>query len=219
MLKKMLNKITLILITFASFHACTTTSKNEQNTSVYFRKDIAIKTDKIILFPTMYLTKHNFVEENKIFKGTLIDAKITSSWASNLNKATLLPIPRQVLNEIPAAWESMYILASMMDNSEEIKKNVNNSVLEKFVHNITKKYGKNSVLALSVVFENENEYISTHTVHKNIGLYDTKSMSWKWITKDTFDSSFIPVPYDVAVGKIISNSFDAVKKQNKDKLF
>lgn len=144
MLKKMFHKITLISITFATLTACTTTSKNAQNTSVYFRKDIAIKTDKVILFPTMYLTRYNFAEENRIFKGTIIDAKITSSWASNLNKATLLPIPRQVLNEIPAAWESMYILASMMDNSEEIKKNENNSVLEKFVHNITKKYGKNS---------------------------------------------------------------------------
>ncbi|WGL58548.1 hypothetical protein QEJ31_08350 [Pigmentibacter sp. JX0631] len=219
MLKKIVNKITLISIAFASITACTTTSKSEQNTAVYFRSDIAIKTDKIILFPTMYLTRHNFIQENKNFKGTLIDAKIAASWASNLNKAKLIPIPRQILNEIPAAWESLDILTSMMDNSEEIKKNENNSVVEKFVHNITKKYGKNSVLAFSVVFEDESEYISTNTVHKNIGLYDTNSMSWKWITKDVFNSNFVPVPYEVAVGKIISNSFDAVKKQNKDKLF
>lgn len=219
MLKKFVANIVLSTIAVTAISSCTTSSNNDITTNVYLKKDLNIKSDKLILFPTMYLTKSNFAEENKKFKGTIIDSKIAASWGTNLDKYKLIPLPRQVLNEIPAAWESLYILASMMDNSEEIKNNKNNSIIEKFIHNITKKYGNESVLALSVVFEDEDEYLSTKKVHKNIGLYDTKTMSWKWITKDVYESGYIPVPYDVAVSKIISNSFDAVKKENNNKLF
>ncbi len=224
MLKKIITCLSITGLSILSTTSCTSTNtstnKKETSTSVYLRKDISIKSDKVILFPTMYLTSGNFIEENKNFKGNIIDGKLLASWTTNIDKIKLIPVPRQVLNEIPGAWPSLNILVSMMDNSEDIKNNENYSVIEKFVHSITKKYGNNSVLALSVVFEDENEYISSHKVHKNIGLFDTKTMSWKWITKDAFENStYLPIPYEVAVNKIISNSFEALKKENKNKLF
>lgn len=220
MIKKIITCLSIAGLSIISTTSCTSSSKKELSTSVYLRKDIAIKSDKVIIFPTMYLSSSNFIAENKNFKGTIIDAKLLASWSSNLANIKPIPVPRQVLNEIPGAWPSLNILVSMMDNSEDIKNNKNYSVIEKFVHNITKKYGNNNVLAFSVVFEDENEYISSHKVHKNIGLFDTKTMSWKWITKDVYENpAYLPLPYDAAVSKIINNSFEALKKENKNKLF
>ena len=80
-------------------------------------------------------------------------------------------------------------------------------MIEKFVHNITKNMVIIMYFAFSVVFEDENEYISSHKVHKNIGLLIQKTMSWKWITKDVYENpAYLPLPYDAAVSKIINNS-------------
>jgi len=138
MIKKIITCLSIAGLSIISTTSCTSSSKKELSTSIYLRKDIAIKSDKVIIFPTMYLSSSNFIAENKNFKGTIIDAKLLASWSSNLANIKPIPVPRQVLNEIPGAWPSLNILVSMMDNSEDIKNNKNYSVIEKFVHNITK---------------------------------------------------------------------------------
>jgi hypothetical protein len=97
---------------------------------------------------------------------------------------------------------------------------IKGTAAEKFINTLADKYGKSATFAFSIVFENEESYKSSNKLDKNMGLFDPKSLSWKWITKDSYkNDGLIPVPYIIAVNETISNSFTALKKENNNKLY
>ncbi|KAB8037558.1 hypothetical protein GCL60_10295 [Silvanigrella paludirubra] len=219
-LKKNTIKITCLFAASLSIvtASCTSTS-NPNNAQVYLKKDINVEESKVIVFPVLYMSKSDFENSNKNFNGNLLDAKFAASWVANVGKENVIPVPRVVLNEIPKSWEVLNILVSQMDNAEKAKDSIKGTVVESFINSITEKYGKYTTFAFSVVFENEDAYKSSNKVYKNMGLFDPKSLSWKWITKDHYEASkFMPVPYAVAVNDVISNSFEALKKENNNKI-
>ena len=218
--KNNIKKLGCILITSLSLVTISCTTSAPSNTAhVYLKKDIDVEKSKVIVFPIIYMTKGDFENSNKNFNGTLLDTKIAASWVANVGKENVIPVPRLVLNEIPKAWEVLDILISQMDNAEDGKDKIKGTVVEKFINTITEKYGKYTTFAFSVVFENEDAYKSSKKVYKNMGLFDPKTLSWKWITKDYYEASgYVPVPYTVAVNDVISNSFAALKKENNNKI-
>ena len=103
-----------------------------------------------------------------------------------------------------------------MDISEEGNDKIKGTIVERFIHYIDGKY---TTFAFSVVFENEDTYKSSKKVYKIMELFDPKTLSWKWITKDYYEASgYIFVPYEVAVNDAITNSFVALKKENNNKI-
>lgn len=218
--KKNSKKLGCLLIASLSLVSIYCTTSSTQNTAnVYLRKENKVEKAKVIVFPVIYLAKSNFENSNKNFNGTLLDTKIAASWIANVGKENVIPVPRVVLNEIPNSWEVLDILTSLMDNAEIAKDKIKGTKVEKFINTIKDKYGKYTTLAFSVVFENEDAYKSSKIVYKNMGLFDPKTLSWKWITKDHYEASkYMPVPYEVAVNDIISSSFEALKKANNNRV-
>jgi hypothetical protein len=48
-----------------------------------------------------------------------------------------------------------------------------------------------------------------------MGLFDTKKMTWKWITKASFEAPpGAPIPYEVVTQDIVNESFKELNKQN-----
>ena len=90
---------------------------------------------------------------------------------------------------------------------EQISKN---ETAKKFVSQVTDKFG-NFQFALAIVSGGEAEYNAGQKIYLHIGLFDTKNLTWRLITKIETQKGAVG-NWKVASQSMISNSFEEIKK-------
>lgn len=188
---------------------CATT---KPNVNVYFRTDVDTSKSKVIVFPMLLTDGKKLKPANESYSNPIADALFGKKWSdlSNvLGTANSVIIPKIALDKIPGANDAINALISTLDITSAIEQT---TTLTKFLETLTTKFGAGA-FAFALVFEDENEYKSSKQVHLNMGLFDTKKLTWKWITKHSFTAGMIPVPYQVVTKNLISESFEALKEK------
>ncbi len=64
----------------------------------------------------------------------------------------------------------------------------------------------------------KKEYESSGEVQVNMGLFDTKKLTWKWITKVKHKNGVIPIPYEVIVKDLVTESYAYLKEKSDGKV-
>jgi len=88
-----------------------------------------------------------------------------------------------------------------------------NPTLTKVLETITKTYG-DGAFAIALVTADKKEYEESGEVQVTMGLFDTKKLTWKWITKVKHKNGLVPIPYEVIVKDLVSESYAYLKKYN-----
>ncbi len=178
--------------------------------NVYLRPDVDTSSSTILVFPMMLTDGKALKPANVSFSNPVADALFLKKWTDDLGTKNAIIIPKPALDKIPDAYSSIGKIIASCDTASAVEQTTQ---LTKFLEAINSQFG-NGAFAFALVFEDENDYKSTKQVHLNMGLFDTKKLTWKWITKDSYSQGMIPVPYPLAVNKLISNSYDALKKKS-----
>lgn len=180
---------------------------------VYLRPDVHTEESKILVFPILLFDGTKIRTSNAEYSNPLADALSSKKWSSALGSENTTTIPRLLLDKIPGAYDAINVLIAKLDTTSAIEQTTG---LTQFLGALTSQFG-DGALAFALVLQDEKEYARTKKVQVNMGLFDTKKLTWKWITKHTYAQGAIPVPvpYSTEVSKLVSESFDALKSENK----
>ena len=197
---------------FVSFFAiamfgCATKSQNVQ---VYKRDDVNTTNSKIVVFPMLLARGDSMAAANTSYSNPAVDALLGKNWFDALGEENVVVIPKAAFDKVPNAYEAMTIFVKFLDSTSAIEQS---DLLSGFIDVISNQFGDGAI-ALALVFENEDEYEATGELHFNMGLFDTKSMTWKWITKTVVQKPAIPVPYQTALMSAIKDSYTALQSEN-----
>ena len=172
---------------------------------LYDRPDLNNKVSKIIIFPT---TDFN----GKTSEGSKsIDLSINASWAGVYGSDKVIPagiIIEKISNSFGNGFYKKFI--SALDNVSMVEQIAKNETAKKFVSQVTDKLG-NFQFALAIVSGGEAEYNAGQKIYLHIGLFDTKNLTWRLITKIETQKGAVG-NWKVASQAMISNSFEEVKK-------
>ncbi len=185
-----------------------------KNVDVYVRQDVDTSGSRIIVFPLL-LTDGTRLKPAETASGNLlIDAFIVKKWSEFLEGGNTVSIPRPALDNIPGAYAGIDSLVSSLDSVSAVEQTTQlTGLLEK----VSKQIG-DGAFAFALLFESRKDYESTKQLHLNMGLFDTKKLTWKWITKDSYNRKLIPLPYEVAVQGLVKESIEALKAGNAGKV-
>lgn len=205
-------KHVIVAIFFSALLSSCASTKNAQ---VFLRDDVNTEKSKVIVFPMLLAkTSGGMAEANAKYSNPIIDGILGKSWSEDLGKENTIIVPKIAFDKIPKVYTAMEIFIKFLDVSSSLEQN---ELLKNFTGIIQGQFG-DGAFALALVFENEEEYKSTGQLHINMGLFDTKKMTWKWITKNVGTKSIIPIPYAKVLQDLASGSYEALKKQNGGKV-
>ena len=185
-----------------------------KNAQVFLRNDVNTDKSKVIVFPMLLAKSGGMAEANAKFSNPLVDGLLGKNWTEDLGKDNTVSVPKMVFDKIPGGYASMEIFIKSLDVTSSLEQN---GLLKNFAEAIQKQFG-DGAMALALVFEDEAQYKATGKLHLNMGLFDTKKMTWKWITKNVAEKSVIPVPYAKVLQDLASGSYEALKKQSGGKV-
>lgn len=174
---------------------------------VYERPDLDSKISRIIVFPT---TDFN----GKVSEAAKsINLSIISGWGGVYGADKTIPagiVIEKVTNNIGKDSYAKFI--KTLDNVSSIEQLGNNPNFKKFVTEITDKLG-NYQFALAIVSGGESEYNAGQPVYLHLGLFDTKNLTWRLITKIEAKKTAVS-NWKVDSQLMVANSFDFFKKAN-----
>jgi len=203
------------IVVLALFSGCALLGKNTQ-TSVYKRDDVDTSNSKVIVFPLLLKSGANFAEANKSADNKTLDALVGTGWTDELGTEDAIIIPKAIVSEIPQGWEILGQFVRVLDSASAIEQSMDNPEVKKFVEELSSKAG-DGALGFALVFEDENQFKATNTLHGNMGLFDTKKLTWKWITK--YKNQYkLPVPYQMAIKDLFAESWKTIKAENDGKI-
>ena len=172
---------------------------------LYDRPDLNNKVSKIIIFPT---TDFN----GKTSEGSKsIDLSINAGWAGTYGSDKVIPAGiaiEKISNSLGNSFYKKFI--SALDNVSMVEQISKNETAKKFVSQVTDKFG-NFQFALAIVSGGEAEYNAGQKIYLHIGLFDTKNLTWRLITKIETQKGAVG-NWKVASQSMISNSFEEIKK-------
>ena len=194
-----------LLATFLS--NCTNTK-----VEVYIRDDVKTSNSNIVAFPALLLEKNGSISPaNTNYSNILIDGLFSKNWSSSIKDGKVYPMPKKVLDSIPGAYKTLDTLITSFDSVSAIEQTTG---LTSLFEDISKSVG-DGAFAFALFFQNEEQYKSTGALQFNMGLFDTKKMTWKWITKASFEAPpGAPIPYEVVTQDMVNESFKELNKQN-----
>ncbi len=212
---KTIGKLTIAITLLSLFSGCALIPK-DSHTTVYKRDDVNTSKSKVIVFPLLLKSGANFEQANKDSDNKVLDLLVGSEWSDEIGTSNAIVVPKLVLNELPNGWKVLGQFVQVLDNVSAIEQTMNNPELKKFIEELSTKVG-DGALGFALVFEDENRFKATNTLHGNMGLFDTKKLTWKWITKHKAHYK-VPVPYQVAIKDLFADSWKKLKAENDGKV-
>jgi len=174
---------------------------------VYERPDLDSKISKVIIFPT---TDFN----GKVSESAKnINLSIISGWGGVYGADKT--IPAGVLIEKVASGlgkDSYTKFIKTLDNVSGIEQLVSNPNFKKLVTDVTDKLG-NYQFALAIISGGEAEYNAGQPIYLHLGLFDTKNLTWRLITKIETKKTAVG-NWKIASQVMVANSFEVFKKTN-----
>ena len=202
----MLNKLTIIyyFIIITCLTGCSSTK-----VQVYLRDDVKSDKSNIVAFPALLLNNNGSISPaNTEYSNLLIDGIFSKKWSESIKEGTVYPVPKKVLDGIPNAYKALDTVITNFDSVSAIEQTTG---LTNLFDTITKQIG-DGAFAFALFFENEDQYKSSNQLNFNMGLFDTKKMTWKWITKAKYEGP--PIPYEMATQDTVDKSFEELYNQN-----
>lgn len=208
MFKKILGKLIFVAVAASLFSGCMPKAKID----LYKRDDIDTSNSQVIVFPLLLKTGGDFAEANKNYDNKSLDSLVVSDWSSEIGTDDVIVVPKAIINEIPKGWEVLGKIVKILDSTSAIEQSLNNPEIKQFTKELSSKLG-DGALGFAIVFQDEDSYEATKILQGNMGLFDTKSLTWKWITKYRKEYK-LPIPYEVAVKELFSASWEKLKSEN-----
>lgn len=170
---------------------------------VYHRPELKIPAEsKLIVFPVM-----TFKGKTNVDKG--LAGSVTSGWSDFHGSAKTIPAGDAIVQVAKKSGFDLMNLVKAMDNVSYLEQNLKkNRKFKKFINQVTSKFG-NYDFAMTLVHGSEKLYESGSPVRLHLGYFNTKTMTWKWITKIQDKKGTIG-NWQAAYGTLVSNSFDSL---------
>lgn len=170
---------------------------------VYHRPDVKIPVEsKLIVFPAMTFSGKTDIDNG--LKGS-----IASGW-SDFYGQNAIPAGDVITQVAKKSGFDLMKLVQAMDNVSYLEQTLKKDRrFKKFMKNITKKFG-NYDLAMTLVHGDEKIYNAGQPVRIHLGYFNTKTLTWKWITKIQDKKGTIG-NWQASYGALVSNSFGSLK--------
>lgn len=188
---------------------------SDREISIYTRKDVDTSKSKILAFPMLLWDGSKIKPANTEYSNPLIDALFGKNWATDLGAENVIIIPKLALDKIPNVYPAMDAFIKAADGVSAVEQT--NSNLTKVLETITKTFG-DGAFAVALVTADKKEYEGSGEVQVNIGLFDTKKLTWKWITKVKHKNGVVPIPYEVIVKELVTESYAYLKEKSDGKV-
>jgi hypothetical protein len=208
---KIKNTISLMLLSMIFLLNCA----SDREISIYTRKDVDTSKSKILAFPMLLWDGSKIKESNTAYSNPLIDALFGKNWASDLGAENVIIIPKMALDKIPNVYTAMDAFIKAADGVSAVEQT--NPNLTKVLDTLTKTFGDGAI-AVALVTMDKKEYESSGEVQVNMGLFDTKKLTWKWITKVRHKNGVVPIPYEVIVKDLVTESYVYLKEKSDGKV-
>jgi len=176
---------------------------------VYYRKDVNTSASKVIAFP-MLLWDGKKLSKADSYDNPVADALIGKKWTEYLGTENAVTVPRQALDKLPGAWNAIDTLVKVLDKTSAVEQT---GSLRRFLNAVGSKFG-DGALAFALVTKSKEEFENAESIRVSMGLFDTKKLTWKWITHTTSEKGMIPIPYEKVVQDMIKASFDSLKEKS-----
>ncbi len=203
-MKKILS--TLAVIFFAT--SCSVIGSKPQ--VVYHRGDLKYGVNKVIIFPTTDFS-------GKVSDGAKsVDMSIIAAWGNVYGSSKTIPAGIAIEKIVNSIGKDAYLkLISSLDNASKAEQITANTAIKKFTHSVTEKLG-NYDFALAIISGGEKEYNAGAPVYLHLGLFNSKDLTWRLITKIEAKKGAVG-NWKVASQAMIANSFEEIKKLGTDK--
>lgn len=177
---------------------------------VYHRPDITTPVNKVIIFPT---TDFNGV----VSEGAKsVNMSLVSSWGSLYGKDKVIPAGPVIEKITQNLGKDAYMkIVKSLDNTSAVEQLHKNPQIRDFISQVTNKLGNHN-FALALISGGEKEYDAKQPVYLNVGMFDTESLTWKWITKIEGQKGMMG-NWTATSGTMVSNSFDKIEELEKIK--
>mgnify|MGYP000875310673 FL=1 len=177
--------------------------------SVYHRADVDTASSRIVVFPMLLCQGQTISAANGQYSNPVADVLLTKSWAGALGADNAISIPKLAFDKIPKANEFINLVVRAADEVSAVEQT---GAATDFLNGVRAQFG-DGALAFALVFEDKAAYESSKAVHLNMGLFDVKKMTWKWITKHAYKAGLAPVPYEKVVSDLVDESFKALREK------
>lgn len=211
-IKPLLSILSLILASSLLFSCGMIDKASQDKTIALINPEVDTSTGKVIIFPMMLLQAGDFSAANTKFDSTALNALLVKSWSKELEDGSKYIVPKTVIEKLPKGWEAVEVMVRGMD-SANMETRLDSDLMQTFYQGVNNLAGK-GVIAVSLVFEDEETYKTTKKLHYNAGLFDIETAKFKWITKTEQTQSIAALPYQVVLQKAINNSWEVLKEKN-----
>jgi hypothetical protein len=171
------------------------------------RSDLDVTINKIILFPTTDFSG-KVTEDAKE-----INLSIISGWGGVYGADKTIPagiVIEKIANSMGNSVYSKFI--SGIDNVSQIEQTISDPKVKKFVNEIAEKLG-NYQFAVAIISGGKTQFDAGQEVHLHLGLFDTKNMTWRLITKAEEKKGLVG-NWKAESQMMIAKSFNEIKKMN-----
>lgn len=145
-----------------------------------------------------------------------IEVFALKNWAGIYGRKNVIP-GGPAVEKINQATGSKYVeILKSLDEMSAAEQTGKSTAITEYVKAITAKTG-NFNLAFTIVEGGPDQYKAGEVVRVHLGLFDTKAMTWKWITK-LEDKKGMFGDWRAASAAMVSNSFDVAKKVDRSRV-
>jgi hypothetical protein len=190
---------------FISLAACSSFGPKPQ--VVYHRPDIKSQATKVIILPvTDFAGKKTDGAKD-------IEMGIVSGFASMYGQENIIPAG-PVIEKLNQSMGDRYgSFIKTLDATSAIEQMHKDPKMREYISKVTSTVGDYN-LAVAIVDGGKAEYEAGTPVHIHLGYFDTKNLTWKWITK--IEDKKGPIGNWVASSTaMVTNSFETAKKVDK----
>jgi len=167
---------------------------------VYYRADLETKGDKLIIMPLLSF-------DGKKAEGVKnVELALLEQWNGIYGKANIIPAG-PALAQLPDS--TLAELVKSLDTASAVEQIASDGKLKDAVRMITGKIGGYN-MGVAMIDANDKDFISGKPVHLNIGIFDTRNMTWKWIAKGVTEKGRLG-RWEMASAMLVRENFKAVK--------
>lgn len=174
------------------------------------RPDVETSQSKVVVLPLMLFDGRRIRPGNGTYANPVADQRLAAEWSTDLGAGASMAVSKDVMDAIPGSTDGINTLIGQLDARGSLEKT---TALTSFLQVIATRF-VDGAIAFALVLEDEREFKATHAVSVNMGLFDAKTLSWKWVTKGSYSIGMFDdeVSYQTAVKNLIGESFAELKK-------
>ncbi len=168
---------------------------------VYYRSDLATAAGKIIVFPVLSFDGR----KNTGARG--VEMALLSKWSALYGVSNIIPAGPAF--EKLSGSAGFAALIRSLDNMSALEQIHQNPEIRDALASIALLLG-GSNLGFALIEGGEREYNSGGMVHLNIGFFDVRNLTWKWITKASARKNSIG-RWELSSSEMVSKSFKEIE--------